>query len=143
MRLWNEQEADIRAAMAAVVPLCRVAHRASKGALAGALILISRKAGPGFAAGFFSALALEGGNEQGHGSRDPVAAWHRKWSRQSAKDRLRVEEQAALTVKAWNSWTRGAAVSKLVWVTTGERAEKFPVVSPPPLAARDEGEDVA
>jgi hypothetical protein len=125
--------------MAAARSLHSVAAFPSRSAMAVAYIAIS-KVSPDGAGQFYQALALKGGHVPLHGEQDPVAAWHRKWGRQTRRDRLRPEEQIALTIKCWNAYVQGAPVRVLVWYGVGPRAEPFPAPMPSPLASRaDDG----
>jgi hypothetical protein len=137
MHLYEAKETEIRAALTVARPVRRVVKFASQPAMAVAYIAISRVQ-PGEAAGFFDSLALRGSHAPLHGTRDPIAAWHRKWGHQSPHDKLRPEEQAALTIKCWNFLVRGMPITQLKWRNVGPSPESFPEPAPLSLAARDD-----
>lgn len=139
MRFYEARDAEIRAALPVSRSIRRAAKFASQPGIAVAWIAISRVAGDE-AKAFFDALALKGNHIPVHGGHDPVAAWHRKWARQTRHDRLRGEEQVALTIKCWNFFARGLPTRILVWYSIGTRAEPFPEPVRFSLAARDDDE---
>jgi hypothetical protein len=49
----------------------------------------------------------------------------------SLKQKLPTPERAALIIKAWNAYVHGQEISRLVWRSSGPRAEAFPLVEGP------------
>ena len=142
MRFYEAHEEEMRAALAVSRPIENVATFPNRTGIAVAWIAVSRVAADD-AQPFFLALAFKGEHRPVHGEHDPVLAWHRKWGHQARHDRLRAEEQTALTIKCWNFYARGQAVKQLKWRSVGPTAEPFPEPIPIPLAARDDAEEAS
>lgn len=139
LRFYEARETELRAGLSAARVIGHVAKFPNRTGLAVACIAVRRVAGDE-AKPFVEALALKGNHLPVHGERDPVIAWHRKWASQTRFDRLRPEEQAAITIKCWNFYARGQSVKQLRWRSVGPAAEPFPQPLLFSLAARDEEE---